>query len=304
MLTAFFYDGIIALIVAAVPAYFAATFVRRRRHKGSGPGIPGAAFALVWLVVVYGSFIAPKLLTMRTTDIRIGASADASPKAVATGEDRTLVVALISDTDLGQYRQADWLAQVVARINSAHPDLVLIDGDIVSNPAGLQEFAPLRNLKSRFGTYATLGDSDYAVGAVDVRKRIESFDTQLLVNKSASFDADGQTVSLIGLDDMTYGHPDLDLATKDVPSGAETLLLAHEPDIASLAETRGIDLVMSGPAQGIRRFDEGPFSFFAAAAGDKRFGRTQLFITPGVGESDSRMRLLDLPQISILRITF
>ncbi len=300
MFTALFFDSVIAMVVGAVPTYFAVTVVRKRRKKGSGPGVIGAALALIWVVVVYGSFVEPRMLTVGRTDVNIG------------GTQHALKVALISDIHLGEYRHRDWLETVVARINALKPDVVLVDGDIVSNAAGYEEFQPFMKLQSRFGTYAVLGNWDYRAGAVDVRKHLGSYGVKLLVNKSVPLDIDGRTVSLIGLDDQMYGQPDVDLAMKDVPPGAKKLLLAHEPDIAPLAEMRGIDLVLSGHTHGgqIRLPLVGAVAHLPIKIGQQfdmglfPFGQTQLFITPGIGESGPRARLFDPPQISFVTITF
>lgn len=300
MITTLVFDAIIAVIVGAVPVYFATSLRRQREKKGGGPGLLGAVAALVWLVVVYGSFIEPRMLTVAGHDVVVGSGG------------RTLTVALVSDTHLGQYRHKEWLQKVVARVNALGPDLVLLAGDIVSSPRGAEELGPLRDLRSGLGTYAVLGNWDYQAGAVDVRRRIESEGVEVLTNESVPLDVDGIEVRLLGLDDMRFGDPDLDAALAEVPAGTPTVLLVHNPDAAPLAESRGIDLVLAGhthagqvrlpligpvprlPTRLGRHFDEGLFFF----------GPTRLFITPGVGESGARSRLFNPPEISFLRITF
>ena len=300
MITTFVYDAIIAVIVGAVPVLFVVTLRRQRECKGTGPGPLGAVGALVWLVVVYGSFIEPRLLTVARHDVRLGDGG------------RTLTVALISDTHLGQYRHKEWLEKVVAAVNALKPDLVVIAGDIASTQTGITEMSSLRDLRSRFGAYAVLGNWDYQAGAVDVRMRIESEGVEVLTNESVALDVEGTEVRLIGLDDMRYGHPDIDEAMREVPDWTPTILLVHNPDAAPLAESRGIDLVLAGhthagqvrlpligpvprlPTKLGQRVDEGLFFF----------GPTRLFITPGVGESGTRARLFNPPEISFLRITF
>jgi predicted MPP superfamily phosphohydrolase len=300
MLLTLIYDSVIAIVVGAVPTYFAVTVVRKRRHKGSGPGIIGALLALVWLVVVYGSFIEPRLLQVGRTSISIGEGS------------RSLRVALISDTHLGQYRHREWLETVVARINALKPDIVLVGGDIASAPAGYEEFQPFAKLQSTFGTYAVLGNWDYRAGAVDVRKRLGSYKVKLLVNKSVPLEVDGQKISLIGLDDVEYGQPDIDVAMKDVPPDAKKILMVHNPDATPLAETRGIDLVLAGHTHAgqVRLPFLGPVPNLPITIGQQfdkgyfPFGQTRLFITPGVGESGTRARFFDPPEISFVTITF
>lgn len=300
MIETLIFDGIIALIVGAVPAYFAGAIVRQRERKGDGPGLFGAVAALVWLVVVYGSFIEPRLLTVRRYDVRMGDGG------------RELTIALISDTHLGQYRHREWLEKVVSRIDALGPDLVIVDGDMVSTAAGLEELAPLADLRSRYGTYAALGNWDYHVGAVDVRKRVESYRVEVLTNESVPLTVGGAPLRLAGLDDVRYGKPDIDAALREVPEGVPTILIAHNPDAAPLAESRGVDLVLAGHTHGgqVRLPFLGPVPHMPVAIGQQFdeglffFGPTRLFITPGVGESGPRARLFDPPEISFLRVTF
>src|SRR5512135_680811 len=300
MIETLIFDGIIALIVGTVPVYFVGAIVRRRERKGDGPGLFGAVAALVWLVVVYGSFIEPRLLTVRRYDVRIGDGGHA------------FTVALVSDTHLGQYRHREWLEQVVRRIDALGPDLVVVDGDIVSNAAGMEELAPLADLRSRFGTYATLGNWDYHVGAVDVRKRVESYRVEVLTNESVPLVVDGAPLRLAGLDDVRYGKPDIDAALREVPKGTPTILLVHNPDAAPLAESRGVNLVLAGHTHGgqVRLPFFGPVPHLPITIGQQfdeglfYYGPSRLFITPGVGESGARARLFDPPEISFLRVTF
>lgn len=294
------FDGIIALVIGAVPVYFAATLKRQREGKGTGPGALGAIAALAWVVVAYGSFIEPRLLTVRTYDVRMGDGG------------RTFTAALVSDTHLGQYRHAEWLRAIVARVDALAPDVVLLAGDIVSTPSGIEELAPLAELKGRYGAYAALGNWDYRAGAVDARKKIESYGVEVLTNESVPLRLPGGEVRLAGLDDLRYGSPDIDAALSDVAAGTPTILLAHNPDAARLAESRGVDLVLAGHTHGgqVRLPFLGPVPHLPTTIGQQFdeglffFGPTRLFITPGAGESGARARLFDPPEISFLRITY
>lgn len=298
------FDAIIASVMAAVPLYWVLSWRRRRAGKaGGGPDVLGALLTLVWLVVGYGSFIEPRMLVTREYDL---------PLATQGVEPRTITVAVISDLHLGTYRHAEWVKTVVERVNAANPDIVLLAGDLASNPTGTKEFGPLSGLKSRYGTYAALGNWDYLTGAVDVRKAVEATGVEVLTNESVGFDIAGRELRIAGLDDVRYGKPDWDAMLARVPPGAFTVLLVHNPDAAPVAEVRGIPLVVAGhthagqirlplvgpvptlPTKLGRSFDKGTFAF----------GPTRLFITPGVGESGPRTRLFDPPEISILHLTF
>lgn len=288
------------LAIAAVVAVAPIAIVFAWRRPG-GRGRVFAALALtVWAVIVYGSFIEPRLLTVRRYDMRLGA-----------GSER-LRVAVVSDAHLGFYKHAEWVERIVAHINAESPDVVVLAGDLASTLAGTAAFPPFRGLRAKDGAYAVLGNWDYRAGAVDVRKAIESAGVEVLTNESVPIGGHAREVRLIGLDDYQYGKPDWDAALRDVPPGALTIVAAHNPDFAPEGELRGVDLMIAGhthcgqirlpligPLPALpdalgRRFDCGPFSY----------GPMKLFITRGVGESGTRARLFDPPEISILNLTF
>ncbi len=295
------FDLAIAAVLAGVPLLL--FWLRSRPEHLRGTGVLAHIAPLLvfgWLVVFYGSFVEPNLLVTREYAVHVG---DGS---------RMLRIAVVSDTHLGYHHHEAWLRRVVHATNAVEPDLVLLAGDFVSNAAGMEQLAPLRDLRSEYGTFAVLGNWDYRVGAVDVRHAIERYGVEVLTNESIVLEVDGEPLRLIGLDDLWYGAPDWDAALTERKEGEATVLLAHEPDFVRAAEVHNIDLVVAGHTHGGqirlpfigpvgplpttlgRSFDQGLFSV----------GPTTLFITPGVGTSGTRARLFAPPEISLLTITF
>lgn len=307
-----FFDAVIALVIGAVPVWFALARQGTASGKGQslvikrkGWGPLHFAAALVWFVVFYGSFIEPRFLVVKdyTVNLRF---------AGAEGPGRSLDLAVVSDLHLGKYRHFEWARQIVDRVNALHPDAVLLAGDLATTLSGTAAFPPLRDLKSRFGTYAVLGNWDYHAGAVDVRKSLGSYGVKTLVNRSISFEKDGATFCLIGLDDFEYGNPDWDAAVKDVEPGAIPILLVHDPDAVSQAEVRGMPLLIAGHTHGgqIRLPFIGPVPRLPTKLGNGYdrggflVGSVNLFISPGAGESGPRARLLQPPEISFLHVIY
>jgi predicted MPP superfamily phosphohydrolase len=280
-----------------VPLWFVA-------RRGKPPGTAQLVAVGVWALVVYGSFIEPRLLVTReyAIDLRHG----------GPGFGKQLDLAVISDLHLGKYRHAEWLARVVRAVNARHPDAVLIAGDLASAAAAERSFAPLADLESRYGTYAVLGNWDYRVGAVGVRRAVEGHKVEVLTDESVALGTADAPVSVIGLDDLTYGTPDWDKAFAGVPADRPYIVLSHEPDAAPQAELRGADLTIAGHTHGgqIRLPLIGPVPSIPTGIGQGfdrglfAVGPSQLFITPGVGESWARARLLQRPEISLLHITY
>jgi predicted MPP superfamily phosphohydrolase len=223
---------------------------------------------------------------------------------------RRLRIAVVGDFHLGYYRHRDWVEKIVIKINAADPDVVVLTGDFVSNAAGLDGLAPLKDLRSRFGSFAVLGNHDYRIGAVDVRRAIEGYNVEVLTNESVALDLGGQAVRLIGLDDLTYGRPLWMSALEDVAPDDVTILAVHNPDAAREAEVRGLDLVLAGHTHcgQVRLPFVGPVPQLPTTLGREfdcglfTFGPTQLFITRGVGETGARARLFNRPEISVVDV--
>ncbi|MEA3249749.1 MAG: metallophosphoesterase [Patescibacteria group bacterium] len=295
---AIIYDIVIVAVTAAVPLFLIELKCRWPKMRTKGPYVlAGAVLSVVWLVIVYGSFIEPRMLAVRQQEVVLG-----------DGDGRLRMV-LVSDTHLGRYRHHDWMDKLVDRVNLIEPDVVVLLGDIVDQPTGLRDLAPLGRLESRFGMYAVLGNTDYSSGAVSARHGIENYG-EVLTNESVLLGDTG--VRLAGIDDIWYGTPDWDRAFADVQEDDVVILAAHNPDAVSRAEYYGADLVVAGHTHGgqIRlpligpgvelpteigqRYDQGLFSF----------GQTRLYITSGAGESGPRARLLNPPEIVVLEVVY
>lgn len=293
------FDIVIALIVAVVPLYLAQLWYLWTTLQARAPRVFLAVImTMVWLVVVYGSFIEPRFLVTREQVVMIGSGT------------QSLKLVVVSDLHLGRYRYADWTKQIVTRINSLEPDAVVLLGDLVDGRRGVAALAPLAGLKTHYGTFAVLGNSDYAIGAVEVRHAIENYNVEVLTNEWVRLGVNGPI--LAGLDDIWYGQPDWSQAFAGIPVDVPIILAVHNPDEANRAEYQGVDLMISGHTHGgqirlpiigsvsklpttlSQDYDQGLFSY----------GSMSMFITSGAGESGPRARLLDPPEVVRLDLRY
>lgn len=293
------FDIVIALIVVVVPLYLAQLWYRWSMLAARGSRVFLAAImTVVWLVVVYGSFIEPRFLVIREQTVVMD-SGTQSFKLVA-----------VSDLHLGRYRFANWTSQIVARINSLEPDAVVLLGDIVDGRRGMAALAPLAELETNYGTFAVLGNTDYAIGAVEVRHAIERYNVEVLTNEWVRLGVNGPV--LAGLDDIWYGQPNWNQTFADIPADASIILAVHNPDEANRAEYQGVDLMISGHTHGgqIRLPLIGSLSKLPTTLGQHydqglfSHGSMDMFITSGAGESGTRARLLDPPEVIRLNLRY
>lgn len=119
----------------------------------------------------------------------------------------------------------------------------------------------------------------------------------------------GVDIYLAGIDDLVEGKPALRHALQEIPYEAPTILLSHNPDILGEPGMDQVDLLLSGHTHGgqivlpflgpahtqtrhLRRHE---------VAGYLRRGKTQVYITRGIGEGIP-LRLGAMPQVTLLTV--
>jgi len=221
-----------------------------------------------------------------------------------------------SDIHLEQYTEEFFVREVIARVNALNADLLLVTGDFVSRgPLSLEmSYAAasrcadlLRGLTCPL-RYGILGNHDKAVGGRIIRDHMENNGLPILVNEFVKVERNGQHIILSGLDDYSFGHPNLSLGVPEKPD-APVILMVHEPDFAVniAAHRRGplVDLVLSGHTHGGqirvpgirplalpplgRLFPEGHF----------QIGRLQLYVNRGIGTVGVPFRFNCPPEITV-----
>jgi predicted MPP superfamily phosphohydrolase len=147
-------------------------------------------------------------------------------------------VALLSDIHLGPgSMSARRLDELVERVNSAHPDLVLLAGDYVTGHGVPSEpdrsvglAAPLSKLRARLGVVAVLGNHDYWTDPAAVRRALATAEVAVLENTAV---ARGPVV-IVGVADAFSRHDRLGeaLASARALKGPR-VILTHSPDLAT-----------------------------------------------------------------------
>jgi len=216
---------------------------------------------------------------------------------------RPLKIALISDLHLGAVRSESRLEEIVARINRMEPDLVLISGDIfdddfrkIRDPeraGGL-----LRQLKSAYGVYASLGNHDGGDTFPQMLEFLEDSNVQVLLDEHVTVDG---LVTVIGrLDSAPIGEfgglerkPFADLLPGLEP-GLPRIVLDHRP---SHIEEYGnvVDLILSGHTHKGQIFPANLVTkrLFTIDYGhyQRDSGRPHVIVTSGVGTWGMPMRV-------------
>lgn len=120
----------------------------------------------------------------------------------------------------------------------------------------------------------------------------------------------GLDIYLAGVDDVIEGRPRLGDSIREIPAGAPLILLSHNPDIIVSPQLPRVDLVLAGHTHGgqIKVPLWGPAHTQVEhvprqhVSGFFRQGRTQVYITRGLGEGIP-LRFRAGPQITLIEVS-
>jgi uncharacterized protein len=257
---------------------------RMKNRKWSRRHLFRAAFyGLPAIAVVNAIAIEPSWIKVRT--IRLGAGA---PKH-----------RLVHFTDLHFKGDADYLGEVVDRVNQLSPDFVCFTGDIIEEVEHLE--AALKILSGvKAPLYGIPGNHDHWSHA-DFEPIAETFaatggawleDRQLAIRNGA--------VSLTGIDRLP-------MRLDPVP-GRINILLAHYPEWADKLEGRKFDLILAGHTHGgqVRIPFYGPLMVpFSTGEYDLGMFDTPagpLYVNPGVGCFYLNVRFNCRPELTVFEM--
>ncbi len=256
---------------------------------------------------VWGFLVEPDRLVVRTARLEL-------PRWPAALDG--LRIAAISDIHAG----APWiddakLRQLVAAVNDAHPELVVLLGDfVVRDVIGRRRVDPestartLGGLRPLLGTVAVLGNHDWWYDGPRVRRALEVAGITVLENASLRREWRGTSFWLVGLADLSTREPDVRGALGDVPPDAAVIALTHHPDVFPQIPPR-VALTLAGHTHGgqvalpiLGRLIVPSKYGQRYAIGHVEEGGRHLFVTPGIGTSTIPIRFGVPPEISLLTL--
>ena len=144
------------------------------------------------------------------------------------------------------------LSRAIAASNESAPDLVLLTGDFVTDdPAAIHNLVPwLKQLNSRYGVYAVLGNHDIyrSHWRSEITQALSSVGIHVLWNQTVY--PVGPELALVGLADFWSSEfkpaPVLDQLDHHLPR----IVLSHNPDSADILGRWRVDLQLSGHTHG------------------------------------------------------
>ncbi|ALB40842.1 metallophosphatase [Anabaena sp. WA102] len=144
------------------------------------------------------------------------------------------------------------LTEAIAVSNAAKPDLVILTGDYVNTIAKpIHQLASrLKNLESRYGVYAILGNHDiyYPNSKLEITNALTNVGINVLWNQIAY--PLGEKLPLVGLADFYSREFNPEAIMNQLDSTTPRIVLSHHPDTAEILKKWRVDLQLSGHSHG------------------------------------------------------
>lgn len=218
--------------------------------------------------------------------------------------ERPMTLVFASDLHLGYQNRRAELARWVDLINAAHPDLILLGGDVLDRsmrPVREGDYAAeFRRLEAP--VYAVCGNHEYYG---DTAQAMQFYaDAGITLLRDAAVDI--LSLRLIGREDRNHTtRKPLSALVADTPPQRFTILLDHQPYHLEEAEAAGIDFQFSGhthhgqlwPANWVTD------ALFEKAWGPYTRGHTRYYISSGLGIWGPKVRLGSRSEYLVLHLT-
>ena len=244
-------------------------------------------------------------LEIKTTK-SISLSTDASKTSFGK---KAVKVVLLSDLHLGYHNRRQEFKRWVDKMNSEHPDLILIGGDIIDISVRplLEENIAEEFHRLNAPVLACLGNHEYYSGEPKAQQFYQEAGITLLRDSVATIG----NLRIIGRDDRTNAHrKSLKEILASVESGEKTMeqpftiLLDHQPYHLEEAQQNGIDFQFSGHTHHGQVW---PISWITDALYENAFGslqkgKTHYYVSSGMGIWGGKFRIGTQSEYVVLTI--
>ena len=274
--------------------------------RADGPAaarLAALAVAGITLTIMAAGFIHAHRLQTTPLEITIDKAA---------GPIKILNAVALSDIHVGPLLHTPRFEKIVEAINALNPDVVLIAGDIVNEDTRLDELERMaqlfRKIRSRWGVFACTGNHEYFAGIEKSLKYLRQGGIRVLLDEAVLV---GEAFYLAGRTNRQYlGRRERRKPLPEILAGADLskplLLLDHQPVRLFEAEEAGVDFQFSGHTHAAQVI---PLIWinnllWEIGRGYGRRGKTQYFVTDGVGVWGLPTRIGTRSEIVRLRISF
>lgn len=218
----------------------------------------------------------------------------------------TLKAAILSDAHLGTGVSLARWQQVLQRIKTEKPDIILVLGDLFEYGMHRKQYAQaLAQLATPYGSYGVLGNHEYYMGLQNSIDFYKQAGITLLQNQVITLP---NGVQLIGINDIqTAGISavQLDKLLTQTDEKAPRILLSHQPLLTQVAADHQVPLMLSGHTHAGQIW---PFHYLVKMKYPYIYGiypigpESKLYVTSGIFYWGMPLRLFAPAEIPLIHI--
>lgn len=195
------------------------------------------------------------------------------------------------------------------------PDIIVITGDLIDR--GTEKFGEMLSFVEKLTNrhehvYYVTGNHEWDNPRIEelligLRER----NVTILNNKNEQIVVNDTTINLVGVDNVSTGHENMDKAFTNINEELYTIFLSHAPTVVNWYDDIPADLILSGHTHGgqvrlpllgaIVAPDEGFFPEYVKGTYEMEKDR-YLYIDSGLGSSTVPIRFMNQSQMSFLTI--
>ncbi len=258
-------------------------------------------------LAAYAGWVEPRRLVVRELELAL----PRWPARLAG-----LRAGVMSDLHAGvPHAGLDAIGRAVDALNAREPDVHLLLGDYLdASQKWRRDLAPeqvaeaLARLRSPLGTVAVIGNHDWRNSGDRMWRALSEVGITVLEDRAIELHAPGGSFWVAGLADLRHRRPDIGAALRDIPAGAPTLMLSHDPDLFPGVPNR-VSLTLAGHLHGgqiaiplLRRPMLPSYYGERYARGHIVEHGRHLLVTSGIGTSGLPIRFLAPPEVYLLTL--
>ncbi len=199
-------------------------------------------------------------------------------------------------------------------VNEQNPDIIVLLGDFVSQKSGkdsdlkmpIETVAEnIKGMRAKYGVYAVIGNHDWWYDEKRCRAALENAGIKVLENEIFSFQANNQTVTILGIEDFWKRRQvPVDDLMRQINPQENIIAITHNPDSFDKTPEK-ISLTIAGHTHGGQVLI--PFYGAPLAVSQRKYytshvvenGRN-LFVTSGFGTTGPPLRFGVPPEIAVV----
>ena len=275
---------------------------RIEKFKKSRRTILTILLFIILLFLIYSILIEPKIININEINIKTNEISE---------NFHGIKILHFSDLHYGTSINKNNLNKIINKINATKPDIVIFTGDLIdkSYKASKSDIKfltkSLKKINSNLGKYGVIGEDDF------YNKDFNNimYDSDFIVlknNYDTVYNKDNNPILIYGLDNITYGDPNME-KINEVNNIPFKILLMHETDYINKIDLNDIDLILSGHTLGgiIKVFNKPLFLKDNSKIYYEfhyKIDNTDMFISNGLGTNKIPIRFMNTPSMNLYRL--